>query len=67
MGWGLLYTTFLPTGRLRLQMVICLTQDYAKEPVFRPLFAMVIAWNPDNKVTLIKMLGKYTVSLQRQV
>ena len=48
-------------------MVICLTQDYATEPVFRPLFAMVIAWNPDNKVTLIKMLGKYTVSLQRQV
>ena len=32
---GLLHSTFLPVEKLRLQMVVWLTQDYTTEPVVR--------------------------------
>ena len=51
----------------RLQMVIWFTQDYTTEPVCRPRSLTRLCMAFWQKVTLIKMLGGYTVPLQCQI
>ena len=67
-GYWLLHSTFLLTGKWRLQMVQWLIQDYTTEPVVRP---RSLPWSLHSVLIIrwpsLKCLKKYTVPKQCQL
>ena len=63
-GLESLHSIILPKGRLRLHMVIWLTQHYRTEALFKPIS---LPWSMHKILIisyLIKMIRKYTLPLQ---